>query len=638
VRKLVECVPNFSEGRRKEVIDSLVAAAESGGALVLDIESDKDHNRSVLTFVGTPEQALASAYACVKQAVESIDLTKHQGEHPRIGAADVVPFVPLEGVSIEECVKLARELADRVAEELQVPVYFYEAAAKRPERRALPEIRKGGFEGLREDVKKDSARRPDVGGPLLHPTAGATVIGARKFLIAYNVNLKTQDLAMAKSIAKRIREKDGGMKAVRALGFELKELGCVQVSINVVDYETTGLGEIYREVERLAREGGVEVLESEVVGLVPRAAISKAFVALTKPRGFSDSQVLESRLEEKARLHEVSLERFAHLVASDSPTPGGGSVAAASVANGIALGVMVARAIERKGGGNLSHGLDSLLGMVLPLVEADARAFDLVSKAMKLPKSTPEEKARRKEAMHDAFREAAAVPLRVVSLGVRAAEDLGGVAEKCEPMMLSDVETGMHVLEAGVKGALANVRINLEALGAGAGSLPLMETTARREWKAAARRLEDAIASREMERAGARIELVPIEKLRPHEEFVREGVDFAKTRILRDGGLEKPVLVSREELVVLNGHHRTQALRELGAKKVPVLAVDYFSASISVEPFHGSGYDVMTKEMVLDAGRSGKLMPPKSSRHKVMFDVPARFFSLDEIGIVRPGA
>jgi len=295
--------------------------------------------------------------------------------------------------------------------------------------------------------------------------------------------------------------------------------------------------------------------------------------------------------------------------------------------------VMVARAIERKGGGNLSHGLDSLLGMTLPLVESDARAFDLVSKAMKLPKSTPEEKARRKEAMQEAFREAAAVPLRVVSLGIRAAADMALVAEKCEPMMLSDVETGMHVLEAGVRGALANVRINIESLGAAAGSLPLMESTARKEWKIAAGRLEDAIAGREMDRAGAKLELVDIARLRPHEEFVREGVDFAKTRISRNGGLENPVLVTKDEYVVLNGHHRTQALRELGAKLVPVLSVDYSNSAITVEPYHHSKFEVMTKEMVVEAGHSGTLMPPKSSRHKVQFDVPKRFFTLVEMGI-----
>lgn len=273
---LVECVPNFSEGRRVEVLESILAAVRAvPGAKLIDQSMDASHNRAVVTFVGAPQAASEAAFRAIARARDLIDLTRHQGEHPRIGATDVVPFVPLEGSSMAECVALAHALGARVGRELEIPVYYYEAAARRPERRNLPDVRNIGFEKLREAIASDPARTPDEGPrAALHPTAGATVIGARSFLIAFNVNLQTQDLALAKQIAKQIREKDGGLKGIKAMGFFLDDLDCAQVSMNVCDFEATGLERVYREIESLARAQGVAIRESELVGLAPRAAIT----------------------------------------------------------------------------------------------------------------------------------------------------------------------------------------------------------------------------------------------------------------------------------------------------------------------------------------------------------------------------
>lgn len=295
---LVECVPNFSEGRRPEVVDAIVAAITSvPGARRIDSSLDANHNRAVVTFVAPPAAAVEAAFRGIAKARESIDLTQHQGEHPRIGATDVVPFVPLEGSDMAECVRLAHQLGARVGRELEIPVYYYEAAAKSPARKNLPDVRNIGFEKLREAVASDPARTPDEGPrDHLHPTAGAVVIGARAFLIAYNVNLETTDVAIAKEIAKKIREKDGGLKGIKAMGFWLDDLQCAQVSMNVCDFESTGLERVYREIEALAGARGVAIRESELVGLAPRKAMTAGLAARVKLRDFDPKRQIVEEL------------------------------------------------------------------------------------------------------------------------------------------------------------------------------------------------------------------------------------------------------------------------------------------------------------------------------------------------------
>jgi len=305
VDRIVECVPNFSEGRRPEVVARLAEAVESvAGALVLGTHVDPDHNRSVLTFVAPPEAVVEAAVRAVGRAAELIDLNAHAGQHPRLGAADVVPFVPVRGLTVEECVELAREAGRRIWAELGVPVYFYESAATRPERRNLADVRRGGYELLREQIGSVPARAPDVGEPRLHPTAGACVVGVRPLLIAYNVNLKTNDLALARRVARAVRGRDGGLLHLKALGFELVSRGVVQVSMNLTSYEQTNLHHAFEAVRREAERLGVEVLGSEVVGLVPQASFDRAAEHFLMLENYSPDLVLENRIAAALRRKE----------------------------------------------------------------------------------------------------------------------------------------------------------------------------------------------------------------------------------------------------------------------------------------------------------------------------------------------
>ncbi|HYY94260.1 MAG TPA: glutamate formimidoyltransferase [Pyrinomonadaceae bacterium] len=297
MERIVECVPNFSEGRKAEVVARLVEAVEEvEGALVLGTHVDPDHNRSVITFVAPPETVVAAALSVVARAAELIDLNAHAGQHPRMGACDVLPFVPVRGVSVEECVALAREAGERVWRELGIPVYFYESAATRPERHNLADVRRGGFELLREQIGTVPARAPDVGETRLHPTAGALIVGVRPLLIAYNVTLKTRDIAVARRIARAVRERDGGLLHLKALGFELESRGVVQVSMNLTSYERTNLHQAFEAVRREAERLGVEVIASEVVGLVPQAALDRAAAHFLKLENYSPDLVLENRI------------------------------------------------------------------------------------------------------------------------------------------------------------------------------------------------------------------------------------------------------------------------------------------------------------------------------------------------------
>jgi len=297
--EIVECVPNFSEGRRKEVVDAIAQAIASvPGVRVLDRQMDADHNRSVITFVGDRTAVAQAAFRGAQKAVELIDMSMHHGEHPRVGALDVLPFVPIAGVTMDDCVALARSVGKRIADELQVPVYLYEAAATRPDRRALPDVRRGEYEGLKAEIETNPDRTPDFGPRRLHPTAGACIVGARPVLIAWNVNLRTADIRVAKRIAKAIRESDGGLPAVRAKGFELADRGLVQVSMNMVDYRKTSLVQAYEAIRSLAAKEGVEIAESEIVGLVPLDALIDGATQYFKLARFHREQILETRLWE----------------------------------------------------------------------------------------------------------------------------------------------------------------------------------------------------------------------------------------------------------------------------------------------------------------------------------------------------
>ena len=296
--KLVECVPNFSEGRRPEVIEAIAEEVRQvANVKLLDVKADPSHNRVVVTFVGEPQAVKQAAFNCCKMAAELIDMEKHHGEHPRIGATDVIPFIPVKNVSMEECAQLADELAQEIAAKLNIPVYLYEEAAKIPGRKALPDIRKGQYEGLKTEISKPE-RRPDYGPAQLHPTAGATVVGARQFLIAYNINLDTSDVNIAKKIANSIREAKGGYKYVRAMGVtvQIGDRDIAQVTINMVNYQGTPLFRVFETVKSEAARYGVNVLGSEIIGLTPMQALLDAAEFYLRLDGFDRKQVLEDNL------------------------------------------------------------------------------------------------------------------------------------------------------------------------------------------------------------------------------------------------------------------------------------------------------------------------------------------------------
>jgi len=291
MQKIVECVPNFSEGKDQKVIHAIFDAAKSDKVKVFELESNPDHNRMLFTIVGEPEDVMNSVFGSIKVATKLIDMNNHKGEHPRIGATDVVPFVPVSGVTMEECVDLSNQLAKNVAEELKIPVFMYEASAKRPEYRNLADVRVGEFEGIKKEM-----RTPDYGPSEIHPTAGAVVIGARKYLVAFNVNLDTPEVSIAKDIAKKIREKDGGLPGIKALGFLVD--GKAQVSMNLVDFEKTNFDQAYRAIEKESKDRGVEIKSSEIYGMIPLESLVAAIKSSFKADTFKSDQVLEKRLYE----------------------------------------------------------------------------------------------------------------------------------------------------------------------------------------------------------------------------------------------------------------------------------------------------------------------------------------------------
>jgi glutamate formiminotransferase/formiminotetrahydrofolate cyclodeaminase len=484
MKRLIECVPNFSEGRDAAKVDAIVAAMSSApGVYVLDREMDGDHNRCVITLAGDPEAVAGAALLGIGKAAELIDLTKHTGAHPRIGATDVVPFIPIEGVTVEDCVALARRVGKEIWSRYGIPVFFYESAATRVERTHLENIRRGQFEGLREEIKHNPDRVPDVGEPKLHPTAGATVVGARKFLIAYNVNLNTSDVSIANKIAKAIRFSSGGLRYVKSMGVELKARNLAQVSINLTDFEQSPMHRVYEMVKREAARYGVMPVGSEIVGLIPKKAIEMAADYFLQVENFSPAQVFENRLQAALTGENVELaakagklaglaQPFLEAVSSPTPTPGGGSVAAFAGAVAGALGQMVAGLSRKKKSqaafvDQLSEALEEMRRAAAELTEAidrDAASYDTVISAFKLPQGSAEEIQRREQAIQTATRGAADVPLQVAERGVALFERLGQLASIAAASMKSDLEVARLMAAAGAKGALANVEINLDGI------------------------------------------------------------------------------------------------------------------------------------------------------------------------------
>lgn len=469
--KLVECVPNFSEGRRPDVIAAIRdAIASVEGVSVLDVSSDASHNRTVITFVAPVESAVDAAFAGISAAAARIDLCSHTGEHPRIGATDVVPFIPLEGSTMEDCIALARALGERVGRELEIPVYLYERAATTPSRENLADVRRGEFEGLREELGKNPSRNPDFGPSKIHPTCGAIAIGARPFLVAYNVYLgPSSNLPIAKSVAKAVRGSSGGFRYVKGLGLDVD--GQAQVSMNLVDTEKTALHTAFDFVKMRAEAEGAQVTWSEIVGLVPEKVLFDAAASHLQLRQFTPAQVLDRKVRE-AVSGGASLSGFVSSVASSDPVPGGGSVAALAGALAAALAQMVAGlTIGKKKYAAVDAEMKELAlkavsagNKLSALVERDAAAYSKVSDAYKLPKEPAEAAARRAAVITSALLEAAQVPLETARRCVEVAELASVVAEKGNTNAVTDAGVAALLADAACRGAAFNVRVNVNAL------------------------------------------------------------------------------------------------------------------------------------------------------------------------------
>jgi glutamate formiminotransferase/formiminotetrahydrofolate cyclodeaminase len=466
MEKIVECIPNFSEGRDQKKLDQILEAITSAGVQLLDQEKDADHNRAVVTFLGEPEAALEAAFRGIKKAAELIDLTKHKGEHPRMGATDVVPFVPIKNMTPRECVELANRLAERVAEELKIPVYLYEDAARTPERKNLAAIRKGEFEGIREEIKTNPARKPDYGPCEVHPTAGATVIGARFPLIAFNMNLATSDVTIAQNIAKAIRFGSGGYRYTKSLGFMLKEENLAQVSCNMTNYTKTPLHRVYNTVKQEAARYGTHIKESEIVGLVPEEALIDSAIYYLQLDRFDKNQILEYKLQGKGT--KQSIMDFLHTLALARPTPGGGSVAALEAALGTALLSMVTGITVKKSKDQElidSHGFLKITTYEFyKYIDRDKNAFDEVITAFKLPDETDTEKREKEEKIQAAYKYAAQVPLEVCRKVMFVHPYAKRLAEKGLSNAISDVGVALFSLRSAFMAARVNVLINLKSI------------------------------------------------------------------------------------------------------------------------------------------------------------------------------
>jgi glutamate formiminotransferase / formiminotetrahydrofolate cyclodeaminase len=468
---LVECIPNFSEARRPEVVEAILTAITGVANIsLLNHNSDNDHNRSVVTFAGPPAAVEEAAFMAIRKAAELINLDQHNGSHPRLGATDVVPFVPISGVSMQDCVQMARRLGERVGAELNNPVYLYEEAATRPERVNLENIRRGQYEGLKTVIATDPERQPDFGPARLGP-AGATVIGARHPLIAYNVYLDCDDVSIAKAIAKKIRTSSGGLPSVKALGMLVE--GRAQVSMNLTNFHQTSVSCVMEAIRSEAGKLGSKIHHSELVGLIPQEALIDTAVQYLQLEGFQPNQILEHQLSGvPAQSGPTADSTFLDSLAAATPTPGGGSAAAQAGAMGAALVAMVARlTIGKKKYTEVEAQMNEILNQAERLrresaeaVEQDSAAFNGVLSAFKLSHETPEQQAQRAQAIQEAILQAAQVPLAVAQKAVTTM----ALAERCAALgnlnAISDAASAAALAQAALTSAGYNVRINVNGL------------------------------------------------------------------------------------------------------------------------------------------------------------------------------
>ncbi len=518
--QLIECVPNFSEGRDQSVIDAIADEVRSvAGVQLLDVDPGADTNRTVFTFLGQPAAVAEAAFRAIACAASKIDMRRHQGAHSRIGACDVCPFVPVQDVSMEECVHLARELGKRVAKECSIPIYLYEEAATQPRRRNLAEVRRGEYEGLAEKLKQPEWK-PDFGEAVFSPQSGATVIGAREFLIAYNFNLNTRDRRIAHDIALDIREagrarrdgqgqilrdkngkarkKPGKFKQVKAVGWTMEEFGCAQVTMNLTNYKQTPLALVFDEVCRLARKRGVRCTGSELVGLMPKTCLLEAGRHFLHQAGKSagvpeaeilrlavqslglselypfelEKKIVEYRIPDPRRLAAMSVSAFTDELSTDSPAPGGGSIAALCGALSAALSCMVGQlTADKKGFEAVSEQMKKMTEQaqgvkdrLLRAVDDDTAAFDQVMAAFRLPKKSATQKAARKAAIQQATRVATEIPLSVLRSAREAARMADLAARKGNPNSLSDAGVAALCARTAAEGAFYNVLINLNGI------------------------------------------------------------------------------------------------------------------------------------------------------------------------------
>jgi glutamate formiminotransferase / formiminotetrahydrofolate cyclodeaminase len=499
---LVECIPNYSEGRRSEVIDEIIEAILSVPEVqILDRNSDIDHNRTVITLLGNPNAVKESIFRSIAKAAQLIDMDQQTGEHPRIGSTDVVPFVPIRDMSMADCVELARQLGIRVGNELGIPVYLYEEAATTPERVNLENIRKGQYEGLKQEIAADPNRKPDY-GPSELGKAGAVVIGAREALIAFNVYLTTDDVSIAKKIAKTIRYSSGGLRFVKSMGVCVE--GRAQVSMNLTNYRKTPLALVIETIRNEAKRYGVAIHHSELVGLIPQEALIDAAVWYSQLDQFESGQILENRL----RQTQSERDKFAFLeeLASASPTPGGGSAAAFTGAQAAALASMVARLTIGK---KKYLGVELEMRQVLEIAEnfrrkltqaisEDSQAFEAVMSALKLPKSTLDEIGIRDKAIRTSSLMASEIPLKTAEYTLEVLKQLTTVAEKGNLNAISDAGTGGALAMAALAGAGANIRINLSANPGEASSISVLNRIAEIEIEASSlyKNIKDALLNR----------------------------------------------------------------------------------------------------------------------------------------------
>ncbi len=510
---MVECIPNFSEARRPEVVEAILDSIRSvPGVSILDRHSDMDHNRTVITYVGAPAAVEEAAFRAIEQAARLINLDQHTGAHPRLGATDVVPFVPISDIGMPECIEMARRLGKRVGETLHLPVYLYEEAATRPERQNLENIRRGQYEALKAEMGINPERTPDFGPTAIGP-AGATVIGARQPLVAFNIYLTTDDVSLAKKIASAVRNSSGGLRFVKGMGVLVE--GRAQVSMNLTNYRQTPIARVVEFVRREAARYGVGIHHSELVGLIPQEALTHAAIWYTQLDAFEPQQVLETRLFDALRGQAAPASEinpagpdFLDQLASATPTPGGGSAAAHTGAAAAALVAMVARLTVGKKKyeavkeqmWQIIEQAETLRQQLNQAVSEDAAVFEAVMEAFKLPKDTPNQQEARDQAIQQATYRAAQVPLHVANLAVQTLELAVQVAQSGNLNAISDAGSSAALARAALTGAGLNVRINLNSINAPELAEPLLNELSSLEARACA--LETEIARALRERAG----------------------------------------------------------------------------------------------------------------------------------------